>query len=113
LSVEHSAPLLRRDVELAKQLGFDRVRKHQKTRDPRWLARADRLGLLVFTELPAAPAFSPVAVRRGLAEWSEIVRAHGSVTQSAAPSPRTRHRGPLRPRPRLASTQPLTEKQPT
>jgi beta-galactosidase/beta-glucuronidase len=70
------ADALRRDVELAKRLGFNGVRKHQKTEDPRWLAHADRLGLLVFTELPAAQAFSPVAVRRGLAEWSEIVRAH-------------------------------------
>jgi hypothetical protein len=70
------ADALRRDVELAKQLGFNGVRKHQKTEDPRWLAHADRMGLLVFTELPSAHDFSPLAVRRGLAEWSEIVRAH-------------------------------------
>jgi beta-galactosidase/beta-glucuronidase len=67
---------LRRDVELAKQLGFHGVRKHQKTEDPRWLAWADRLGLLVFPELPAAQRFDATAVRRGLAEWTEIVRAH-------------------------------------
>jgi beta-galactosidase/beta-glucuronidase len=67
---------LRRDVELAKQLGFNGVRKHQKTEDPRWLAHADRLGLLVFTELPSAHDFTPTAVRRGLTEWSEIVVAH-------------------------------------
>jgi len=70
------AAALRRDVELAKQLGFNGVRKHQKTEDPRWLAWADRLGLLVFTELPAAQRFDATAVRRGLAEWGEIVRAH-------------------------------------
>lgn len=70
------AEALRSDVELAKRLGFNGVRKHQKTEDPRWLAHADRLGLLVFTELPSAHDFSPLAVRRGLAEWSEIVRAH-------------------------------------
>jgi len=72
------ADALRRDVELAKQLGFNGVRKHQKTEDPRWLAHADRIGLLVFTELPSAHDFSPLAVQRGLAEWSEIVRAHRS-----------------------------------
>lgn len=70
------AAALRRDVELAKQLGFQGVRKHQKTEDPRWLAWADRLGLLVFPELPAAQRFDATAVRRGLAEWGEIVRAH-------------------------------------
>lgn len=70
------AAALRRDVELARRLGFHGVRKHQKTEDPRWLAWADRLGLLVFPELPAAQRFDATAVRRGLAEWSEIVRAH-------------------------------------
>lgn len=70
------AEALRRDVELARQLGFNGVRKHQKTEDPRWLAWCDQMGLLVFTELPSAHDFSPLAVRRGLAEWSEIVRAH-------------------------------------
>lgn len=69
------AAALRRDVELAKQLGFHGVRKHQKSEDPRWLAWADRLGLLVFPELPAAQRFDATAVRRGLAEWGELVRA--------------------------------------
>jgi hypothetical protein len=72
------AAALRRDVELAKRLGFNGVRKHQKTEDPRWLACCDRLGLAVFTELPAAQDFSPRAAERGLAEWGEIVRAHRS-----------------------------------
>ena len=66
---------LERDVALAKQLGFNGVRKHQKSEDPRWLAACDRRGLLVFSELPAAQDFSPRAVERGLAEWGELVRA--------------------------------------
>jgi len=69
------AAALRRDVELARQLGFNGVRKHQKSEDPRWLAWADRLGLLVFPELPAAQRFDATAARRGLAEWGELVRA--------------------------------------
>ena len=36
---------LRRDVELAKAMGFNGVRKHQKIEDPRYLYWADRLGL--------------------------------------------------------------------
>ena len=35
---------LRRDVELAKAMGFNGVRKHQKIEDPRYLYWADALG---------------------------------------------------------------------
>ena len=35
---------LRRDIELAKAMGFKGARKHQKIEDPRWLYWADRLG---------------------------------------------------------------------
>ena len=59
---------LRRDVELAKALGFNGVRKHQKLEDPRYLHLADRLGLLVFAEMPSFFRFSPTAARRYLAE---------------------------------------------
>ncbi len=47
---------LRRDVELAKSMGFNGVRKHQKIEDPRYLYWADRLGLLVWEEMPSATA---------------------------------------------------------
>ena len=40
---------LRRDVELAKAMGFNGVRKHQKLEDPRYLYWADVLGLPVST----------------------------------------------------------------
>ena len=39
---------LRKDVELAKAMGFNGVRKHQKIEDPRYLYWADKLGLLVW-----------------------------------------------------------------
>ena len=45
---------LRRDVELAKAMGFNGVRKHQKIEDPRYLSWADTLGLFVWEELPSA-----------------------------------------------------------
>lgn len=68
----HLAPpgpeALRRDVQLAKALGFNGVRKHQKLEDPRYLHLADRLGLLVFAEMPSFFRFSPKAARRYLAE---------------------------------------------
>jgi hypothetical protein len=37
---------LRRDIELAREMGFDGARKHQKVEDPRWLFWADTLGFL-------------------------------------------------------------------
>jgi beta-galactosidase/beta-glucuronidase len=55
---------LRRDVELTKALGFNGVRKHQKIEDPRYLYWADRLGLLVWGELPSAYRFSMESIRR-------------------------------------------------
>ena len=51
---------LRREVEMVKDLGFNGVRLHQKVTDPRFLAWCDRLGLLVWAEMPAAYEFSPV-----------------------------------------------------
>ena len=50
---------LRRDVELAKAMGFNGVRKHQKVEDPRYLYWADVLGLLVWEEMPSAYRFTP------------------------------------------------------
>jgi hypothetical protein len=55
---------LKRDVELAKAMGFNGVRKHQKVEDPRYLYWADRLGLLVWEEMPSAYRFTRTAVRR-------------------------------------------------
>jgi beta-galactosidase/beta-glucuronidase len=60
---------LRRDVELVKQLGFNGVRKHQKIEDPRFLYWADRLGLLVWEEMPSPYRFSPAAIERLTTEW--------------------------------------------
>ena len=65
---------LRRDVELALSLGFNGVRKHQKLEDPRWLFFCDLLGLLVWVEMPSSYRFSPRAVQRLVAEWTEAIR---------------------------------------
>lgn len=64
---------LRRDVELAKAMGFNGVRMHQKVEDPRFLYWADRLGLLVWGEMANAYRFTPEAVRRLTAEWQAAV----------------------------------------
>ena len=64
---------LRRDVELAKAMGFNGVRKHQKIENPRFLYWADKLGLLVWEEMPAAYRFTRTAIKRTLREWSEAI----------------------------------------
>ena len=65
---------LRRDVELARAMGFNGVRKHQKIEDPRYLLWADRLGLLVWEEMPSAYRFTRHSVERLVAEWTEAVQ---------------------------------------
>jgi len=64
---------LRRDVELAKAMGFNGVRKHQKIENPRYLYWADRLGLLVWEEMPSAYRFTRDAIRRMVQEWTEAI----------------------------------------
>jgi beta-galactosidase/beta-glucuronidase len=65
---------LRNDVELAKRLGFNGVRKHQKVEDPRWLYWCDRLGLLVWGEMANAREWSPESEEAFLAEWRRVVQ---------------------------------------
>ena len=60
---------LRADVELAKRMGFNGVRKHQKLEEPRYLFWADVLGLLVWTEMPSAYRFTRDSVERVTKEW--------------------------------------------
>ena len=64
---------VRRDVELAKEMGFNGVRRHQVVSDPRFLYWADTLGLLVWEEMPSAYRFTRHSVRRLTQEWAEII----------------------------------------
>jgi beta-galactosidase/beta-glucuronidase len=64
---------LRRDVELAKAMGFNGVRKHQKIENPRYLYWADKLGLLVWEEMPSAYRFTQTSVKRLVREWQEVI----------------------------------------
>ena len=64
---------LRGDIALAKAMGFNGARKHQKIEDPRWLYWADVLGFLVWGEMPAFHNHSRDAERRLEAEWADAV----------------------------------------
>lgn len=62
-----------KDIELAKEMGFNGCRKHQKTEDPRFLYWADKLGYLVWGECAAPAVYTTDAVIRLMKEWAEIV----------------------------------------
>jgi beta-galactosidase/beta-glucuronidase len=65
---------LQTDIGWVKMLGFNGVRKHQKIEDPRWLYWCDRLGLLVWEEMPNAREWSPQSEELLAAEWKRAVR---------------------------------------
>ncbi|HEU5138377.1 MAG TPA: glycoside hydrolase family 2 TIM barrel-domain containing protein [Bacillales bacterium] len=65
---------LKFDIELAKQMGFNGARKHQKVEDPRYFYWADKLGFLVWGEMANCSEYSEEAARRISAEWTEAVK---------------------------------------
>lgn len=65
---------LQTDIGWAKRFGFNGVRKHQKIEDPRWLYWCDRLGLLVWEEMPNAREWSPIGEENLAAEWKRAVQ---------------------------------------
>jgi len=65
---------LRRDIEKAKALGFNGVRKHQKVEDPRYLYWADKLGFLVWEEMPSFFEWSAEGRENFTREWAEVLR---------------------------------------
>lgn len=77
-----SPQALEDEVRLILDLGFNAARVHQKVEDPRFLYWADRHGLLLWGEAPAAYEFSATAVGRTTREWLEVLerdRSHPSI----------------------------------
>ncbi len=62
-----------RDIELARAMGFNGARKHQKIEDPRYYYHADRLGFLVWGELPSNYDFSSVSMENLVGEMTEFI----------------------------------------
>jgi beta-galactosidase/beta-glucuronidase len=61
------------DIRLAKEMGFNGCRKHQKVEDPRFLYWADKLGFLVWGEMANSASYNVDYVRRMTQEWFEII----------------------------------------
>ena len=62
------------DIDKILALGYNGLRKHQKTEDERFLYWCDRKGVLVWSEFPATYRFDDEAVENMTTEWMEIVR---------------------------------------
>jgi beta-galactosidase/beta-glucuronidase len=74
------------DLLVQKALGFNTVRKHMKVEPQQWYYDADRLGLLVWQDMPAMVTAKPTAAaqREFLRELHAIVNAnvnHPSIVQ--------------------------------
>lgn len=64
---------LRKDIELVKAMGFNGARKHQKLEDARYLYWADKLGLLVWEEMPSAYRYTRSSIHQLVKEWMEVM----------------------------------------
>ncbi|MFI5934988.1 AbfB domain-containing protein [Actinoplanes sp. NPDC051494] len=74
---------LRFDLEQQKALGFNMVRKHIKVESDRWFYHADRLGLMVWQDMPAlASGREPSAIGRTRfeKELKELIDEHKGIT---------------------------------
>ncbi|WHY74829.1 glycoside hydrolase family 2 protein [Fictibacillus enclensis] len=65
---------LKNDILLAKEMGFNGARKHQKVEDPRFFYHADKLGFLVWGEMANAAEYSEQAAGRLTREWIEAIK---------------------------------------
>jgi beta-galactosidase/beta-glucuronidase len=67
---------LRYDIEITKKLGFNLIRKHAKVEPPRWYYWTDKLGMLVWQDMPQMfgghnGALTDEAKRQFETEWRE------------------------------------------
>lgn len=74
---------LKFDLEEHKKLGYNMVRKHIKVEPDRWFYHADRLGLLVWQDMPSfSPVYdpSPEDQQQFEEELEQIIDEHDSFT---------------------------------
>jgi len=74
----YSAPTdaaLSSDIETTKRLGFNLIRKHVKVEPARWYYHADRLGVLVWQDMPSGDNKTPEAQAQFGRELEHVVDA--------------------------------------
>lgn len=79
----HTAPTdeaLAYDLKMHKAMGFNSVRKHIKVEPDRWFYWADKLGLMVWQDMPAMNTVNPSAAARAQYEheMKEMIDEHSS-----------------------------------
>jgi len=79
-----SAEALKKDIELAKAMGFNGARKHQKLEDPYFYYYAEELGFLTWCEMPSAYTFCAEEVKAVTDEWQEIIKTAENFTSNIA-----------------------------
>lgn len=62
------------DVKFMKDCGFNGVRKHQKIEDPYFYYYCDKLGLLVWAEMPSRYIYDETGAMNIVNEWQRVVR---------------------------------------
>lgn len=77
-----SAEALKRDIELAKAMGFNGARKHQKAEDPYYCYYAEELGFLTWCEMPSAYCFNARETAAISREWYEILQNAKNATSN-------------------------------
>ncbi len=75
-----SSEALKRDIELAKAMGFNGARKHQKFEDPYFYYYAEELGFLTWFEMPSALTFCEEEIAAVSREWQEILSVAKNFT---------------------------------
>lgn len=73
---------LRFDIEQEKKLGFNMVRKHVKVEPERWYYWADKLGLLVWQDMPSGDNRTPESLQQFEHELDRLIqgrRNHPSI----------------------------------
>jgi hypothetical protein len=69
---------LRYDIEVAKQLGFNMARKHVKIEPERWYYWCDKLGYLVWQDMPSANNKTPESKEQFQRELTRLVEGFGN-----------------------------------
>lgn len=64
------------DLDKIRAMGYNGLRKHQKTEDERFFYWCDVKGMLVWCEAPSAYQFTDYAVTEFTSEWLEIVKQY-------------------------------------
>ena len=67
---------LKYDLEITRKLGFNMVRKHVKVEPARWYHHCDKLGLLVWQDMPSGDKHAPWP-----RDGQEITRTAASTKQ--------------------------------